>query len=111
MIDNCLSKGTPDVLLLSETWLTPFLPKLQIPGYETYQRNRLEKKGGGVAILLSSKLRYTPLNVKFESNVFESIFVNVLLRNEENVTLGSIYRPPNTNPTKFNEEYLVVKTL
>ena len=95
-----------------KTWLTPFLPKLQIPEYETYQRNRLEKKGGGVAILLSSKLKvYTIELSSFELNVFESVFVNVLLRNGENVILGSIYRPPNTNPSKFNEEYLVVKTL
>ena len=46
LIDNCLCNDTPDVLLLCETWLMPFSPVLNIPGYETYQRNRVGKKGG-----------------------------------------------------------------
>ena len=49
----------PDVLLISETWFTPFSPKLDVPGYELYRQDRLHKKGGGVAILVSSKLRCT----------------------------------------------------
>ena len=36
LIDHCLYNDTPDVLLLCETWLTPFSPILKVPGYETY---------------------------------------------------------------------------
>ena len=36
----------PDVLLISETWLTPFSPRLDIPGYELYRQDRVHKKGG-----------------------------------------------------------------
>ena len=57
LIDNCLCNDTPDVLLLCESWLTPFSPVFKIPGYETHQRNRVGKKGGGVAILLAEKIQ------------------------------------------------------
>ena len=105
LIDHCLYDDTPDILLLCETWLTPFLPVLKIPGFETYQRNRIGKKGGGMAILLADKYRCKTLDIKFISLKFESVFIKLELRNGECVCLGSVYRPPNTDPKKFNEEY------
>ena len=108
LIDNCLCNDTPDVLLLCETWLTPFSPILKIPGYETYQHNRIGKKGGDVAILLADKYRYKTFDIKFSSPEFESVFIKLELRNGECVALGSVYRPPNTDPKKFNEEYCVI---
>ena len=105
LIDNCLYNDKPDVLLLCETWLNPFSPVLKIPGYETFQRNRAAKKGGGVAILLADKYRCKVIDVQFISQEFESIFVKLELRKGECICLGSIYRPPNTDPVKFIEEY------
>ena len=46
LIENSVQWKQPDVLLLSETWLTPFSPKLVVPGYELYHQDRLSKKGG-----------------------------------------------------------------
>ena len=46
LIDNSVQRKQPDVLLLSETWLTPFSPKLVVPDYELYHQDRLTKKGG-----------------------------------------------------------------
>ena len=79
LIDNCLCNSTPDVLLLCETWLTPFSPVLNIPGYETHQCNRVGKKGGGVAILLAAKYRCKILDIKFNSAEFESVFIKLEL--------------------------------
>ena len=59
LVDNSVQNKQPDVLLISKTWLTPFSPKLDIPSYELYRQDRVHKKGGGVAILVSSKLRCT----------------------------------------------------
>ena len=47
LINNSVQQTHPDVLLLSETWLSPFSPKLVVPGYELYHQDRLTKKGGG----------------------------------------------------------------
>ena len=46
LIDSSVQRKQPDVLLLSETWLTPFSPKLVVPGYELYHQDQLTKKGG-----------------------------------------------------------------
>ena len=108
LIDHCLCNDTPNALLLCETWLTPFSPILKVPGYETYQHNRIGKKEGGVAILLADKYRCKTLDIKFISPKFESVFIKLELHNGECVGLGSIYRPPNTDPKKFNEEYCVI---
>ena len=61
-----------------------------------------------MAILLSNKLCYKPLDVKFLSEEFESVFVTVSLRNGQTLVFLSICRPPNTNTNKFNAEYLMV---
>ena len=59
LVDNSVHNKQPNVLLISETWLTPFSPRLDVPGYELYRQDHMHKKGGGVAILVSSKLRCT----------------------------------------------------
>ena len=57
LIDNSVHNKQVDVVLISETWLTEFSPVIDIPGYDIHRQDRLHKKGGGVAILTSSKLR------------------------------------------------------
>ena len=57
LIDTSVQGRQPDVLLLSETWLTPYSPKILIPGYELFHQDRIDRRGGGVAILISKKLR------------------------------------------------------
>ena len=39
LINNSVQQTHPDVLLLSETWLSPFSPKLVVPGYELYHKD------------------------------------------------------------------------
>ena len=47
LIENCISNRTPDVLVLSETWLTPFSPTIKVPGYEFCHKDRTSRRGGG----------------------------------------------------------------
>ena len=57
LIDSSVQNKRPDIVLLSETWLTPFSPKITVPGYDLYRQDRTLKRGGGVAALVSHKLR------------------------------------------------------
>ena len=57
LIDNSVHNKQVDVVLISETWLTEFSPAIDIPGFNIHRQDRLHKKGGGIAILISSKLR------------------------------------------------------
>ena len=57
LIDSSVQNKCPDIVLLSETWLTPFSPKITVQGYDLYRQDRTLKWGGGVAALVSHKLR------------------------------------------------------
>ena len=83
------------MVLISETWLTAFSPKLDIPGYDLHRQDRLHKKGGGVAILISSKLRCTArpdLSSKLEES--ECVTLEIMLKNGDRCLVSSMYRPP-----------------
>ena len=41
LIDNCISNKTPDIIVVSETCLTPFSLKITIPGYELCHKHRV----------------------------------------------------------------------
>ena len=93
------------MLLLCETWLNPFSPDITIPGYELYWTDRQNKKGGGVAILVTTRLTHKLVKLKKTCSSYESIFVEVTINPGKKILRGSIYRPPNTNLDLFLEEY------
>ena len=46
-----------DIALLCETWLNPNTEKMiRLPNYKIHNTNRIDKIGGGVCVLLNSKL-------------------------------------------------------
>ena len=57
LINNSVHNKQVNVVLLSETCLTEFSPAFDIPRYSIHRQDSLHKKGGGVAILISSNLR------------------------------------------------------
>ena len=106
LIDNCIIEKVPDVVILCETWLSPFSPSFTIPGYDLCHKDRQTKKGGGVALLVSNKIRYRLLNNKNTNNTtFESICVELKLKNHQKLLISSLYRPPNTSEKEFIDEY------
>ena len=112
LIDNNPCKKVPDVLLLCETWQTPSTPSINIPGYTTFSHPRAHKKGGGVAILVSSKLSCkfrADLNSAQNSNKntkphTEFCFIEIKTPRKEMI-IGSMYRPPNVDPRDFLKDY------
>ena len=100
LIDVAVHDREPDLILLSETWLTPFSPVFSIPGYELHHLDRKNKKGGGVGILSSSKLRCI-VRTDLSSNLPESecITLEIALRNGEHCLVSSMYRPPKQRNT------------
>ena len=106
LVDNSVHNKQPDVLLISETWLTPFSPRLDIPSYELYRQDRVHKKGGGVAILVSSKLRCTDrpdLASKIEES--ECMTIKIKLKNGDCCLVSSMYCPPNSDTSTFLASY------
>ena len=98
LIENSATGKCPDVILLSETWLTPFSPDIVIPGYSFYHKCRLNKRGGGVGILVSQKIR-CKLCSDFTSSMSENecLTLDITLRNGDHCLVSSMYRPLNVN--------------
>ena len=106
MIDHSFENCEPDIILLSETWLTEQSPTISLPGYVFVHKPRKIKKGGGVGILIKQNIRYHTIEgVKFASTVYESLIVLLELLNGDKIVVGSIYRPPNTDALSYNTEY------
>ena len=106
LIDTSVQKKQPDILLLSETWLTPFSPKLVVPGYELYHQDRSAKKGGGVAILVSNRLRCC-IRPDLSSKLveWECITIDVALKNGGHCIISSMCHPPNSDIPIFLASY------
>ena len=106
LVDNSVHNKQVDIVLISETWLSAFSPKVDIPGYDIYRQDHLHKKGGGVAILISSKLQSTvrpDLSSKLEEA--ECVTLEIVLRNGDCCLVSSMYRPPNSNMQTFLASY------
>ena len=75
-------------------------------GYEVYRQDRIHKKGGGVAILISSKLCCTErhdLSSKLEET--ECVTLEINLKSGEKCIISSMYRPPNSDTSTFLASY------
>ena len=112
LIDNNPCKRVPDVILLCETWQTSSSPSINIPGYKTYSHTRRHKKGGGVAILVDSKipckLRDDLVNKQTSDDgtnpYTEFCFIEIKAPSKMIIT-GSMYRPPNVDTREFLKDY------
>ena len=104
ILNNSFSTKHPDVVLLCETWLTSRSPIPIINGYNIERFDRLHKKGGGIAVLISTKCKYRRRKDLEQSNCpsFESCFIE-LENSSTNLVVGSIYRPPNTDADCFTQ--------
>ena len=92
LIDTSVQERQPDVLLLSETWPIPYSPKILIPGYELFHQDRIDKRGGGVAILISNTLRCQVRNdLSSKLKESECITVDISLKNGDSYLLSSMY--------------------
>ena len=102
LIDNSIADRCPDVIIVSETWLTPTSPSVKIPGYKFVHKCRQDRKGGGVGILVSDNLRFSELNT-LTSDVRENevVTIELILRTGKRCIVSSMYGAPNTSPLVF----------
>ena len=101
LIEHSLYGPPPDIIALCKTWLTKDSPIPNILGYNFIQKCLENKRGGGVALLISNHIRYKTLpDIQYEDASIESWFVEIKL-NTRHIIIGSSYRPPNTDPRQF----------
>ena len=93
------------VIILNETWLEKNEEnQFKLKNYRIFCIHR-NKLGGGVLIYVSKSLKATVLkDVKLMTKCIESLFLQVTFNDGKKLTLGTIYRPPSSSLTRFNNE-------
>ena len=89
---------------VSETWQTDCTAELvNITGCNFVSNHRKSKSGGGVGIYLQNDLEYKLLEeCKFsDSDVIESLFLEIIVPHGKNIVVGCVYRLPNQNTAMF----------
>ena len=99
--------STVDLVLLCETFLMKETKKLvDIPNYTLISNHRVNSKGGGMAILLRTGIKFTHrkrLEV-FDEKLLETTVIELVAKNGKKIIVGSMYQPPNTNADQFNKK-------
>ena len=90
-----------DVILLCETFLSDNTKSIaNLRGFQCFHRVRQDRSGGGVSLFISKNFTVTrEFSTPFNENI-ESLFVECVLHSKK-ITIGEIYRIPNTNPASF----------
>ena len=102
MLDDLLELNVvPDIVMLCETFLNSQSAQLvAVPGYQTYFRNRDNRLGGGVLILVKKSILVLEILDTPFNDVVETLFLKIKLENKI-YCVGELYRIPNTNLEVF----------
>ena len=92
----------------SETWLKPENENCYgLSGYVAEHNSRVHKVGGGVSLYIKDGIQYTKRDDLCNmSTVAETVFIEIdkdVFRYDNNIIVGVLYRPPDTDISKFNE--------
>ena len=93
---------SPDIILGTETWLSPGVPDAEIfppeVGYTVFRHDRADKYGGAI-VATKNDLVVQEIN---KQNSVEAVFVKISLASTS-LTVGSVYRTPSsTNMDQMN---------
>ena len=78
------------ICCLCETWLTPENTYFSVKGYNCYRRDRSNRRGGGVAVLVSNAF---DADIYVVSDQYEIIWCKLVLK-RQCVFVASVYLPP-----------------
>ena len=90
-----LHNSSPDLALLTETWLTDEIDSdlIGVQGYSIARADRIQRKGGGTAVLIRNTLPFKASNVSASfDNEAEGTLVELT---SWNLTVLCVYIPPN----------------
>ena len=95
-----------DIITLSETWLKNdkhLLEYVNLPGYKSSNKNRDEKRGGGVGVYIKDRITYKIRNDKISlDDSLEHLWVEIKGKNKKSPYLiGVAYQPSSKNAKKI----------
>ena len=99
------------IIALSETWLKDHnCDRYGIDGYNAEHNCRPNRGGGGVSFYIKETIEYTVRDdFCFQNNILETLFIEIdkdQFAKKQNIIIGVIYRPPDTDIKEFNDHIL-----
>ena len=94
------------VIALSETWMKENRGSdFYLEGYELYHNNRINKRGGGVALFVNSDLRCKVVENMTTTidDLMECLTLEIELEGKRNIVIMCVYRTPGTNIDMFKD--------
>ncbi|KNC28047.1 hypothetical protein FF38_06830 [Lucilia cuprina] len=93
-IRSILCNSILDAFAVTETWLKPYVStrSVNILGFKFVRNDRLNSRGGGVGIYVSSKLKYRFVFQTSELGICESLFIEISM-DSSTVLFGVVYLP------------------
>nr|XP_023013679.1 ADAMTS-like protein 4 [Leptinotarsa decemlineata] len=96
-----------DIITVSESWLNSNITDdiISLPGYSIYRsdRNKLNKRGGGLLVYISSSMNSHAIK-NLEIVNTEQLWLSFSYE-DKTIGLGTVYRPPDTDEHLFLMEF------
>ena len=104
-LQTFISSTEPDIVLGTESWLQPEVLSCEIfpEEYAVYRKDRKtvkKTKGGGVFILVRKEFITSEIKIDTHSEI---IFIDLKLKGQQNVKIGCLYRPPDSDEDYMKE--------
>ena len=99
------------LICVTETWFSEYVPleSVSLPGYCCERRDRLDRRGGGVACYIKDTMQYDHIE-SLRDCLHEVLWVRLkphkLPRRFSNIVVGCIYHPPDAEDGPM-QEYLI----
>ena len=93
------------IIALIETWLNSNISdaEVSLPGFTLFRRDRLVKKGGGVAVFVSESINAVR---RSDLEIDESVWIEILLPKSKGLLFGTFYRPPSESVSQPDLDYM-----
>lgn len=93
-----------NLIAVSETWLDDEkVQDVELEGYNLFMVNRVNKKGGGVALYVDTALRCSLIKSMSRTieNILECLTIEINIERSKNIVMSCVYRTPGTSIETF----------
>ncbi len=100
-----------DVVVITETWdnSTHLVPEPLLPGYKIFQKNKTNKKGGGIICYVKSRLAAIKIKEQDAEN-YDSVYIEITHSNKK-LILAIVYRLPKLQAADNTALYTEIQSL
>jgi len=100
-----LLSNMPSVIAVTDTWAITVNDSFPIPGYTSIIKARKNRPGGVVGLYIQDALNFSyKLRPDLSTDTTsESLFIQLTNNKYKNVIIGVIYKPPDSDVTKFTK--------